>query len=63
MDIQNIISGKKYAKIVFSIIMVLSLEMTAIYIINYIDKCSAIQEDMLFQVVLDIQPILQLVPQ
>ena len=43
--------------------MVLSLEMTAIYIINYIDKCSAIEEDMLFQVVLDIQPILKLVPQ
>jgi len=41
MDIQNIISGKKYAKIVFSIIMVLSLVMTDIYIINYIDKCSA----------------------
>ena len=42
MDIQNIISGKKYAKIVFSV-MVLSLVMTDIYIINYIDKCSAIQ--------------------
>ena len=41
MDIQNIISGKKYAKIVFSIIIILSLVMTDIYIINYIDKCSA----------------------
>ena len=45
MDTQNSIvnNGKKYAKIVFSIIMVLSLGMTGIYIINYIDKCSAIQ--------------------
>ena len=45
MDNQNSIvnNGKKYAKIVFSIIMVLSLGMTGIYIINYIDKCSAIQ--------------------
>ena len=33
MDIQNIISGKKYAKIVFSIIMILSLVMTDIYIL------------------------------
>ena len=45
MDYQNTIvnNGKKYAKAVFSIIMVLSLGMTAIYVINYIDKCSGIQ--------------------
>ena len=40
MDYQNNIinNGKKYAKVVFSIIMVLSLGMTGIYVINYIDS-------------------------
>ena len=33
MDYQNIIAGKKYKKIVFSIIMILSLVMTDIYIL------------------------------
>ena len=45
MKIQNnyINNAKTYAKIVFSIIMVLSLGMTGIYVIMFIDVCSTLQ--------------------